>query len=373
MRIIHCPTVTGGNPQNICNGERLIGLESYSVAFQQNYLGYYCDEFLWDEGTPLWKQQIRSWRLLFFAFKNFDVIHYNSGTPILPWDIPNRLDNIHIIPKVLLKIYTSLCRLFEQVLLRKKVIAVTYQGDDARQGDISLKLFPFSIANEVEDNYYSEYSDKRKKRRIELFDRYADLIYALNPDLLHVLPSRAVFMPYAIDIDLNKKRQKNDSKSVLVIHAPSHRGAKGTKYILAAVEKLQSEGVPFEFMLVENLSNEKAKEIYKKSDLVIDQLVAGWYGRFAVEAMALGKPVICYLRDDDLHFIPKEMHDEIPIINADPKSIYCVLHDWLKKDLIDYETQGVLGQQFVAKWHNQIKIATNLVNDYRRVAFNKNL
>jgi hypothetical protein len=371
MRILHCPTITGGNAQNICKGERILGLKSWSVTFQQNYLGYPCDEVLWDRDTPLWKQQIRAWKLLFFAFKNFDVIHYNSGTPILPWDIPTSLNGIHPLQKKILIIYTILCKVFEQNLLKKKVIAVTFQGDDARQGDFCIRNFSFSIAHDVSSGYYSEISDERKKNRIKMFDQYADLIYALNPDLLYVLPLRAVFMPYAIDTKSYEHVKKKDISLPLVIHAPSHRGAKGTKYILAAVEQLRAEGVLFDFLLVENLSNSEAIKVYEKSDLVIDQLLAGWYGAFAVESMALGKPVICYLRENDLHLIPTKMRDELPIINANPDSIYAVLRDWLKKWHSNYETKEILGRRFAARWHDPVQIAGKLSEDYRRIALKK--
>ena len=64
------------------------------------------------------------------------------------------------------------------------------------------------------------------------------------------------------------------------------------------------------------LSNKEARKRYETADILIDQLLAGWYGGLAVELMALGKPVICYIREDDLKYIPKEMRDELPIINA---------------------------------------------------------
>src|SRR6058998_2007963 len=49
------------------------------------------------------------------------------------------------------------------------------------------------------------------------------------------------------------------------------------------------------------------------ADLLVDQLLTGWYGAVAVEMMALGKPVVCYLREDDLKFIDSRMR-------ADPRA-----------------------------------------------------
>ena len=77
-----------------------------------------------------------------------------------------------------------------------------------------------------------------------------------------------------------------------MLHAPSRRIVKGTKYILDAVEELKSEGLKFDFKMVEGMKNSDAKELYRTADIVVDQLRIGWYGVLAVEAMALGKPVI---------------------------------------------------------------------------------
>jgi hypothetical protein len=87
--------------------------------------------------------------------------------------------------------------------------------------------------------------------------------------------------------------------------------------------------------------------------------------------MALGKPVICYLRENDLHLIPTKMRDELPIINANPDSIYAVLRDWLKKWHSNYETKEILGRRFAARWHDPVQIAGKLSEDYRRIALKK--
>ena len=42
----------------------------------------------------------------------------------------------------------------------------------------------------------------------------------------------------------------------------------------------------------------------RESDVVIDQILMGTYARLAIESMALGKPVICYLREDLFEFNP---------------------------------------------------------------------
>ena len=108
--------------------------------------------------------------------------------------------------------------------------------------------------------------DRQKRTRIRKFSKYADRIYALNPDLLHVLPGNARFMPYA-SVDLTEWKAgmiEQDPEVPVVGHAPTHRGVKGTRFIVDAVSRLRSEGVPFEFVLVEGLSNEEARKSFQR-------------------------------------------------------------------------------------------------------------
>jgi glycosyltransferase involved in cell wall biosynthesis len=177
-------------------------------------------------------------------------------------------------------------------------------------------------------------------------------------------------MPYA-HIDLAAWRALPAPKSVsgvpTVVHAPTHRGAKGTKYILEAVSKLQHEGVGFNFILVEGLPQSEARRLYEHADILVDQLLAGWYGGLAVELMALGKPVICYIREEDLKFIPEQMRRDLPTINATPATIYAVLKEWLTARRDDLPEVGRLSRTFVENWHNPLNIAASLKTEYEAI------
>lgn len=372
LRVLHCPTTVGGNPQGICNAERDLGIQSHTVAFTQTAFDYPCDEVLWDATTPPSKRHLLRWSLFLRAWRDFDVIHYNFGTPLLQWSLedPNNLSMLQRFSPALR--CRQLLGALERHLFRKKVVAVTFQGDDARQGDRSLQELEICIAREVGSDYYNEKSDRDKRRSIERFSGYADLIYALNPDLLRVLPDKAKFLPYA-HINLRDWALLDHPRSVkpLVLHAPSHRGGKGTRYIIEAVNRLQSEGVQFEFRIIENLTNAEARREYSKADLVIDQLLAGWYGGLAVEAMALGKPVVCYLREEDYRFIPEQMRRDLPLINATPGSIYQVLLSWLTENRGNLAEKGIASRRYVEQWHCPTRIARRLIDDYTRVLGSK--
>jgi len=131
--------------------------------------------------------------------------------------------------------------------------------------------------------------------------------------------------------------------------------------------QLKKEGHAIRFILVENMSNDKAKDIYKKADILIDQLLAGWYGGLAVELMALGKPVIAYIRKEDLKFIPTQMKDELPVINATPQTIYAILKKYITINKNDLVLIGKKSRQFVERWHDPIKIAQQLKKDYLKI------
>lgn len=383
IRVLHCPHIVGGNPQGLARAERELGLRSRVVAFTGSPFGYPVDEILWRDGESPILSEIKRWRLLYRALKDFDIIHFNFGHSILPHWNPlgkeARLDSLSPVWRKLAPVIRRYARVFELrdlPVLKKagKGIVVTYQGDDARQGDVCRAHFDIHPADEVEPGYYSLQSDERKRQRIARFARYADRIFALNPDLLHVLPTHAQFLPYT-HIDLREWRPAEAGKAIsqtpVVVHAPSHRGVKGTRFVLDAVSRLQEEGIDLELVLIENAPHKEVKSALVKADLVVDQLLCGWYGGFAVEAMALAKPVVCYIREGDLKFIPERMREELPTINATPRTIYEVLKELLttrKRQLPDI---GQRSRAYVENWHDPLKIAARLKSDYEAIMASK--
>ncbi len=369
IKILHAPTTVGGNPQGLARAERKIGLKSWSVTLHNNYINYSVDEVLFNKKNRFLSEIGRLWFYTRF-FYHFDIFHYNFGTTLAspPYRSTKKItEGIEPFFKGIYYYYTNLLEWGELNLLKllDKPIFVTYQGDDARQGDYCIDNFEISIATEVNSNYYSKKTDEEKRQRIKKFDKFSEKIYAVNPDLLWVLPKRAEFIPYA-HIDINSWVPViTKSEKIKLIHAPSHRGAKGTNIILNVIKKLESEHtVNFEFELIEGLSNKDAMERYKKADILIDQLYAGWYGGLAVEFMALGKPVMSYVREKDLVFIPELMKEELPIINVTSDTLYETLSVWLNKPKQQIINQGLKSRHFVEKWHDQEKIAKKLKKDY---------
>lgn len=375
IRVLHCPAIVAGNAQQLARAERELGIESWVVALTGSPFGYGTDEILWERKDNVIMREIKRWRLLWRALKDFDIIHFNFGQSITPeWLPPHPTfrEKHHLLSLSIYNFYARMLGLRDLLLLKKagKGIVVTYQGDDARQGDFCQANFEISPATEVEPGYYSKKSDAHKRRKIAQFGKYADRIYALNPDLLHVLPVRSQFLPYS-HIDLRDWKPINkpnpNPKEPVIVHAPSHQGVKGTPFVLEAISRLKSEGVALEFVQVEGVSHSKAREIYERADLLIDQLLCGWYGGLSVEFMALGKPVFCYLREGDLKYIPDQMREDLPIINATPTTIYHVLKEWLTERRHELTEIGQRSRTYVEKWHDPLKIAARLKADYESI------
>ena len=372
IRVLHCPTDVGGNPQCLARMERELGTHSVSVVLRRSQFQYESDRVLFEPDDGLLRLGTKIAGLIRSAAMDFDIVHYNFGRPLI-YHMPGRRRSRPRGPAARIWLGRLGCSLFEfadVVLLKRagKGIMVTYQGDDARQGDYCRANLEITFATEVDPDYYTARSDAHKRRQIARFARHADRIYALNPDLLSVLPSAAAFLPYAnVDPRQWEPVVPEPRTRPRVLHAPSHRGVKGTRFLLEAAERLRREGVPFDLEMIENLPHAEATRRYRDADIVVDQLLAGWYGGFAVEAMALGKPVIAYLRESDLHVLPRKMREELPVIDATPATIYDVLKDWLTVRRHALPERGRVSRAYVERWHDARAIAKRLIGDYEAI------
>lgn len=375
-KVLHLPTTIGGNPQGLSRHLREVGVDSESWAIQQNYFGYPADRVITKSTDSLIWAEIKKLWALTYIFK-FQVIFFNFGRTLFmefPYIPSSNLNWKGWILSPVINKYHTLMHYLELWLLTvmRRKIFIQYQGDDARQGDYCLRNFSITIATEVDHDYYNASSDAFKRKKIGQLTKLSCKTFALNPDLLHVLPTDAEFLPYS-HISLSEwspHYTQLESRPLRIGHAPSHRGAKGTSLVIDAIHKLKQDGYEFEFVLIEGLSNAEAKEHYKTVDVLVDQLFAGWYGGLAVEMMALGKPVIAYLRMSDLHFIPFQMREDLPIIQTEPDTIYKTLEYVLKMPRENLLELSKRSRDYVEKWHDPICIAKRIKIDIENALSN---
>jgi glycosyltransferase involved in cell wall biosynthesis len=246
-----------------------------------------------------------------------------------------------------------------------KKIIVTYQGCDARLKSYSVCHYSISMCHDKAcyGGRCNEETDTWKQFRMNKVAKYADLIFALNPDLLNVLPSKAKFLPYTtVDLDEWQPTKRLKNERLTVIHSPTNREAKGTKWIAHAMNRLTDRYKSVDFKLVEGVPHDKVKELYQQADLAIDQVLAGWYGGFAVETMALGIPTIAYIRESDIHYIPEQMDKDMAIIRTTPQSVYNTVLLVLD-NLEALRKLGKDSREYVETYHDPIKIAESVWNN----------
>lgn len=373
-RVAHLPTSVGGNPQGLSKHLRLLGLQSEEWIFQQNAFNYPSTKTIWAAGDGRLRREIKRWLAIIRVALGFDVIHFNYGaswaSPI-PMFSTNDKGLRAKAKRFCMALYLQLLFFAELGLYRllRRPMFVHYQGDDARQGDFSRANFRHSIAQYVDEGYYTAESDALKRRMIRRMARYCAQVYAVNPDLMHVLGPGARFVPYShISLDeWSPVYTQLERRPLRIGHAPSHRKVKGTDLILEALEQLAAEGHEYELVLVEGLPNDQARQKYEQIDVLIDQLHAGWYGGLAVEAMALGKPVMVYIRDEDLQFIPPEMKAELPFLRVTMESVKDDLRRLMQTPREELYALAQRSRRYVERWHDPLRIAEEIKSDYEKV------
>lgn len=329
-RILHAPWNIGGNPVGLSRGERELGFRSDVLVLDENPFGYEADINLGVGSRADAASKRRRIAFLVGAVMRYDVFHFNFGQTIF-----HSLDEQQ-------RLRTELPWLRR---LGKRILA-TFQGDDARPPSAN----PFAPYTEAD----IEIVELIQPQRRELMLHYADRVFFLNPDLREWLPG-AEFRPYAsFDPRSVEPPPQPESKELVVAHAPSNRKVKGTDRVEQAVRSLRDHGIPVRLELIEGVPRSEALERTALADVIVDQLNIGWYGGYAVEAMALGRPVLSYIRGEGP--VDNPMGEELPVIRTNPET----LADDLRAILGDRERRrelGAAGRAFVERHHDPRLIA----------------
>ena len=174
-------------------------------------------------------------------------------------------------------------------------------------------------------------------------------------DMIEYTPESAndlFFWP--VDLDADDGRQyapiypdAESTAPLRVVHAPNHRALKGTDHLVAAVERLRDDGVEIDLVLVERTPNREALDVYRTADVVFDQCMIGFHGYLAQEAMALGKPVMAFIRRPEAYLLAPS---ECPIIDTPSDRIEAILRE-LTADRARLADLGRRGRRYVERYH----------------------
>ncbi|QAA30590.1 glycosyltransferase [Clostridium manihotivorum] len=312
------------------DGLKVLGINASSVNYYPGYLGYESDYTLdLPSFNSINAADIETKKLASNLISENNVFHFYFGTALT-------LD------------YSDLPLIKE---LGKKIV-MQYWGSDVRMYSKAVKLNKYVKVKDMNEDEI--------KRKLEFLSHYipdclvdyelAEYVRDFHANLHYIRPS--------IDLSKYKFIENTIKDKPLIVHAPTSPEFKGTPYILEAIEELK-QSYDFNFQLVQGMSHEEAVKIYESSDLIIDQILTGSYGLFSIEAMALGKPVICLISD----FMKEKYPKDLPIISANPDNLKDKLEYYLKNQdlLIDL---GIKGRAYVEKYHDRNLICLDLVNVY---------
>jgi glycosyltransferase involved in cell wall biosynthesis len=292
VRILHAPADVAGNAYGLSRAERELGLESDVAIFTPSGLGYGYDFDLHTGlDVPVWRRLARRAAFLRRAVERYDLFHFNFGQTILGVRVLGRvLDELAWLKR------------------RDKTILFTYQGSDVRP----TERCP------CEDPECRRVDRYRRPGALRAL-RFADRVFYQNPDLREWLPG-ARFMPYAsVDARHVRFEPPPEREELVVAHAPTDRKVKGSDYVIDAVDVLRNEGVPLRLDLIEGVTRTESLERISAADLLVDQLLLGWYGTVATEAMALGRPVLAYIREEEPADNP--FGARLPIVRTTPATL----------------------------------------------------
>jgi len=236
-------------------------------------------------------------------------------------------------------------------------MVMNYWGDDIRLESVAKRHNPYyDLAGYQKD-------DNAISQRVKRLASYVNTAIVADHELYQYASlffERIAVVRQAIDTTHYEVGFPDPGTKVpLIVHSPSDRNIKGTRYILQALERLKNY-YQFDFRLLEKLSHDEVVHVTRGADIVIDQLLSGTYGIFALEAMALGKPVLCYIREDLIDKYPSEL----PIVNSNVTTIADTLEKLLTDGTLRLEL-GKRGRQYVERYHDSKVVAKTLLDVYK--------
>jgi hypothetical protein len=244
----------------------------------------------------------------------------------------------------------------------KRLYTYTY-GADVRTRDATFALGTYNFCVDCpEPGRFCICDDATGAAMIANLKPHVTAMLAMG-DMLTYVPNaiEAHFWPIDVTRLSPALTTYRGDRPLRVLHAPNHTHFKGTRHLQTAVAHLRSQGHAIELELVQGVPNTEAITRMRGADVIAEQFIGGFYGYTALEAMALGKPVISYVRDRRLLLAP----EECPLLDADPDHLEAVLLDCLI-GRYDLAALGRQGRAYVEKYHSIDAVAVRLGQLYLR-------
>lgn len=266
----------------------------YTYAFQYNKLS-----------------RLNQWLISFYFFIltlfRYDILYFIAGETLLT----------RKLLKWELKWYKK----------RRKKIIMHFVGSDIRSEEyIKYKN------NHIQDCFEGKMTNLPpkqtawQKKLCAIALQYADLILVSTPDLLEFFDNnpKVKYFPVMLDTKDIDSQLKNSvpekypqRDKIRVVHSPSNVSLKGTAYIDAVMQKISAKYSDVEYINTTNpeykdtshplcaVSRYTLLQLLQKSDILIDQVVIGWYGLQSIEGVYSENEVVVWIEPHLVQYLPK--------------------------------------------------------------------
>ncbi len=348
LRVLHLPVNIASIPSHTVRCLRQIGVEAKGLVYENSVVqsaeGLKAVCLGRKHYSPGWLlKRIYLSALLIRWLEWADVLHWYFGAAVLPWGL-----DLALIKR-----------------MRKPGI-VEWMGSDIRIPEQEKAENPYYAA--ALENGYEYLGIESATHSWHVQRKFAQAGFACGAAVgmiqyvqkelfnsIYVIPQRLFLSDYS------PVYPSVETRKPLLVHSPTAPVAKGTAAVLSAIEQLRSR-YEFEFCLLQGLERSRALAILQRADIFLDQFVLGDRGMASLEAMALGKPVVCYIKPSLLALYPPDL----PIVNATQHDLSLVLESLLQ-DPQRRQELGKRGRAYVEKYHDGMKIADQLKRIYTEI------
>ena len=352
-RVIHLPTNTASVPNNAVNALTRHGFEASGLI-----LG--CDVHPYLESESLvvipWlrvgKREIelvlnaptRLFYLLFVA-RHFQIFHYHTSA---------------LLPSGL-----------ERFLMRftGKRAVVQFHGTDIRIPEIEFLTNIYYKTAFLRGEYaFKKYENYKTSRALQNKRSKLSRVAIVAPELVRYIDRNLFLKVYIVfhPIDVNRivPSYPDPYEQVpMIVHAPSNPGTKGTAYVERALRVLKEKlGLRFEYRVITGLPHDQAMDVMRRADIYLDQFVLGHYAVASIEAMALGKPVVCHIDPSVRASYPADL----PVVIANPDNLAQKIAELLKDGSRRREV-GMRSREYAERVHSYEAYASHLEKIYSEI------
>jgi glycosyltransferase involved in cell wall biosynthesis len=309
LRITHCPVNFAGIGWTNVEALRRKGVDARLVVFNTQPAHPEADVNLRLPMRPPWRRQLRQFDALARLLPETDVFHFYFGVTL----VPKRIQ------------------------------------------------FPILRAARKKSVFHFVGSDIRGKTPQQLaYGRLADAQIIGSYDAARWIADAEV-VPPGIDLRGIAPNPPRLDGPIRVAHAALSRARKGTDVVVAACREL---GV--ELDVIENVRHDEVAPRLARADVVVDQLNSGWYGLFAIEAMAHGKPVVGFIHDAAARRTTDAFGVEVPVVRTTKETLADDLRPLVDSSLLRRD-RGAAGRAYVERVHDADAIADRLIAIYSRL------